>query len=126
MGRQSTEVMQRAWRKMHQHLQRNRYTRYLMARFLREAWAEVKAATCNIVQPSELSPVEYAIATLEGRDRLNSKDWEDLAALLRVRAQQAVRPHQPSGPAESEWLALWELMFLSRRHAAVNQPVHPF
>ncbi|MGR3499455.1 MAG: hypothetical protein ACU0E9_11235 [Limimaricola soesokkakensis] len=119
-------VMRRAWAKMRQHMQHNRFTRFLMARFLREAWAEVKAAARNIVQPSELSPVEHAIATLEGQDRLSPKDWEDLAALRRERAQQVVQPHQPSGPAESEWLAFWGLMFLSRRHAAVNQPIHHF
>lgn len=126
MRHQLVEVMERAWRKMRQHMQHNRFTRFLMARFLREAWAEVKAAARNIVQPSELSPIEHAIATLEGQDRLTQKDWEDLAALRRERAQQAVRPHQPTGPADSEWLAFWGLMFLSRPHAAANQPIHPF
>ncbi|PHP27527.1 hypothetical protein [Limimaricola cinnabarinus] len=119
-------VMRRAWAKMHQHMQHNRFTRFLMARFLRDAWAEVKAAARNIVQPSELSPIEHAIATLEGQDRLSPKDWEDLAALRRERAQQAIQLPQPAIPSENEWLALWGLMFLSRRHAAANQSVHPF
>lgn len=127
MRHQSVEVMKRAWRKMRQHMQHNRFTRFVMARFLREAWAEVKAAARNIVQPSELSPVEHAIATLEGQDRLTPKDWEDLAALRRERAQHVVQSHQPSNPAtDGEWLAFWGLMFLSRRHAAANQPIHHF
>ncbi len=126
MRHQSAEVMKRAWRKMHQHMQRNRFTRFMMALCLREAWAEVKSAARNIVQPSELSPVEHAIATLEGQDRLTPKDWEDLAALRRERTQQAVQPPQPSIPADSEWLTFWGLMFLSRHHAAANQPIHHF
>lgn len=126
MVRQTAEVMKRAWRKMRQHMQRNRFTSFLMARFLREAWAEVKAAARSIVQPSELSPVDHAIATLEGQDRLTPKDWEDLAALRRERAQRAIQPHQPSSPADSEWLAFWGLMFLSRHHAAAGQPIHHF
>ena len=119
-------VMKRAWHKMRQHMQHNRFTRFMMARCLRDAWVEVKAAARNIVQPSELSPVEHAIASLEGQDRLSLKDWEDLAALRRKCAQQAVQPPQPSGPADCEWLAFWGLMFLSRRRVVANQPIHHF
>lgn len=113
-------VMRRAWHKVRQHMQHNRFTRFMMARCLREAWAEVKATARSIVRPSELSPVEHAIATLEGQDRLTPKDWEDLAALRRERAQQVVQPPQPSISANSERLAFWGLMLLSRPHAAAS------
>ena len=119
-------VMRRAWQKMRRHMHHNRFTRYLMARFLREAWAEVKAAMRNLVQPSELSPIDHALASLEGLNRLTRQDLEDLAAVQKQRAQRVVQPPKPSLPVGSEWLAFWGLMFLSRRHAVVNQPTHHF
>ncbi|WP_282025578.1 hypothetical protein [Limimaricola cinnabarinus] len=45
-------AMRRAWAKMRQHMQRNRFSRFMMARCLREVWADVRAAQRGLTVPA--------------------------------------------------------------------------
>ena len=79
-------VMSRAWELMNEHMRWNKFSQFLMGRFLRQAWEEAKQRTQGVTPVCDMTPTECALVTSMADPDSCPRDEADLA---RRRAQEA-------------------------------------
>ena len=89
-----TAVMNRAWELVKEHMRQNRYTVYVMARAMRDAWNEHRLRSEGIRPVCELTPLERDLVAARASADVNPTNETRLARAVEEEAVELVEKRE--------------------------------